>query len=211
MNSRKIQDRLYWGLGRAARFIGQTADAFRPAGAFEPLAAENRFLRLPALFEPPSRSGKRANGYGEPLWYGVFDGSYTKPGDYIVVGAKRYFIASQDPMLPILCVLTNRTISIYQQTSQPGSSYAGYTGRDAVAVMAGWPASVLDETRAAKSPTDLPTDQAIPYWTVLLPAVNGVVLVPGLLTIDDLGRRGSITGTELTELGWRLSVRMMTT
>src|SRR5690348_11429616 len=37
MDSRRLQDRLYFGLGRSARHVGRTADAFRPDGPFDPL------------------------------------------------------------------------------------------------------------------------------------------------------------------------------
>ena len=50
-----------------------------------------------------------------------------------------------------------------------------------------------------------------PYWTVLLPAFPGVVLRPADLMTDDLGRTAVVAAAELTDLGWRLSVKQATT
>src|ERR1700761_2199640 len=203
MNGWKLQDRLYLGLGLSARRIGQPTDAFRPSGPNQPLATQNRFLRLSATFTSTSGKSTHANEYGDALWYGLFDGSYTRPGDYLSNGAECFFVASQSALLPILCVRTNRTISIAQprlQTGIAGNSYGGYTAGDSISLMSDWPASVLGENRSGHSNADLPTDQVIPYWNVLLPSLPGVVLSPGDVITDDLNRTAVIAGSELTEL-----------
>jgi hypothetical protein len=214
MNGRKLQDRLYLGLGLAAHHVGQSADAFRPVGPFDPLDKQNRFLRLPATFVSATGNGGRANVYGEVLWHGIFDASYTRVGDYLVLNTGRFFVASQDPLLPVLCVKANRVISIVRpnmQTSIASNAYGGYTSGGSAILMDGWPASVLGENRSSGSMTDLPTDQAIPYWNILLPAIARVILSPGDLVTDDLVRTAVITGSELTDLGWRVSAKMATT
>ena len=214
MNGRKLQDRLYLGLGLSARHIGQSADAFRPKGPFNPLDKQNRFLRLPATFVSAKGNDGRTNVYGEALWHGIFDASYTRSGDYLVLDTGAFFIASQEPLLPVLCVKTTRTISIVRpdmQTSAAGNAYGGYTSGGSVPLMEGWPASVLGENRTSASAADLPTDQTVPYWNILLPAITSVILSPGDLITDDLRRTATIAGTELTNLGWRISAKMATT
>src|SRR3978361_1046923 len=109
MNGRRLQDSLYMGLGLAARHIGRAADAFRPSGPLRPLATQNRYLRLPATFTSSYGKFTRAAEYGNALWFGIFDASYTRTGDYLVMADAVFFIASQAPMLPVLCVRTNRT------------------------------------------------------------------------------------------------------
>jgi hypothetical protein len=125
-----------------------------------------------------------------------------------------FFVASQAPLLPILCVRTNRTISIAQpsmQTNIAGNAYGGYTSGKSVMLMERWPASILGVGRSSHSTADLPSDQAVPYWTVLIPSPEGIVLSPGDIITDDLGRTAVIAGSELTDLGWRLSAKMATT
>jgi hypothetical protein len=214
MNGRNLQDRLYLGLGLLARHIGQPADAFRPSGPFRPLDRQNRFLRLPAQFVSAKGNDRRTNVYGEALWHGVFDGSYTRAGDYLVLETGSFFVASQEPLLPILCVRVNRTISIARpdmQTSAARNPYGGYTSGGSIMLLEEWPASVLGENRSSASTTDLPTDQAIPYWNILLPASGLVILSPGDLITDDLKRTAVISGAELSGLGWRISAKMATT
>jgi hypothetical protein len=214
MNGRKLQDRLYLGLGLSARHIGEFANAFRPAGLYNPLNKENRFLRLPATFISARGRATQTNLYGDALWHGIFDASYTRVGDYLVTDSGTYFVASQDPLLPVLCVRTNRTISIARpdmQTGTASNAYGGYTSGNSITLMDQWPASVLGEQRSSRSTTGLPTDQGIPYWNVLVPSVVGVVLSPGDILMDDLGRAAVITGSELTNLGWRISAKMAIT
>jgi hypothetical protein len=214
MNGLKLQDRLYLGLGRSARYVGRSANAFRPKGPHTPLDPENRFLRLPATFVPAKGNDKQTNAYGEPLWHGVFDGSYTHVGDYLVLETGTFFVVSQAPLLPILCVRANRTISITRpnmQTITAANSYGGFTSSSSVMLMDGWPASVLGENRSTASETHLPTDQTIPYWAVLVPAPAGVLLARGDIVTDDVGRTAVIAGSELTDLGWRISAKMATT
>jgi hypothetical protein len=214
MDSRSLQDRLYFGLGLSAVHVGQTADAFRPAGAFEPLNKQNRFLRLPAAFMPAKGGSETTNTYGQPLWHGIFDASHTQSGDYLILGKKTFFIASQEPLLPVLCVLANRTISVARPTVQTATGtnpYGGFTANSSSALMSRWPASVLGEDRMTRNIADLPTDQAIPYWNILVPAPSGVLLAPGDMITDDIGRSAVIAGSELTSLGWRIIAKMATT
>jgi hypothetical protein len=163
---------------------------------------------------PAKGNDGRTNVYGEALWHGIFDASYTRAGDYLILDTGAFFIASQEPLLPVLCVKANRTISIVRpdmQTSAAGNVYGGYTSGSSLPLMEGWPASVLGENRTSASSTDLPTDQSIPYWNILLPAITTVNLSPGDLVTDDLKRTATIAGTELTNLGWRISAKMATT
>jgi hypothetical protein len=214
VNSRKIQDRLYFGLGLSARFVGQSTDAFRPAGPDNPLDQKNRFLRLPALLLSANGKDNHANGYGEVLWHGIFDASYTRPGDYLVTLDATFFVASQDPMVPVLCVRTNRTISIVRpnmQTNTGGNTYGGYTSGGVKGLIDRWPASVLDAGRSSSSSANLPSDIAVSRWIVLIPSPAGVVFSPGDLITDDLGRTATIVGSELTYLGWRIGAKMATT
>ena len=80
---------------------GTTTSAYRPRGAESPLSARNRFLRLHAAFSGLDGRFARPNGYGNALWYGVFDAAYTLPGDYLVQQDSTWFIAAQQKLLPV--------------------------------------------------------------------------------------------------------------
>jgi len=214
MDGRKLQDRLYLGYGISARHVGQFAEAFRPKGPSDPLNKQNRFLRLPAAFVSAKGDGGTTNAYGETLWHGIFDASYTQPGDYLALEKGTFFLASQAPLLPPLCVMTNRTISIARpnmQTNNATNPYGGYFSGSSVLLLDGWPACVLGENRSSSSGVNLPTDLAVPFWNVYMPATHGIILSCGDLVSDDLGRIAVISGSELTNLGWRLNAKMVTT
>jgi hypothetical protein len=214
MDSKRLQDRLYYGLGIAARRTGDPTDAFRSSGPFHPLDSVNRFLRLAASFLPMGAGATRANGYGLAMWQGLFDAAYTRPGDYLVQQTRTFFIAAQQPLLPVLCIQTNRAISVSRpalQTSAASNPYGGYTGGRTSILMEGWPASVLEEIAKGEPAAGLPTDELIPYLTILLPASPGIALSPGDLISDDLQRNAIIIGSELSNLGWRLTAKLATT
>ncbi len=199
-----LQDRIARGLGSAARHVGADCDAFRPQSATAPLAPENRFLRLPAAFTAEDLTLRRPAGYGRPTWSGIFDTAYTRPGDYLAGPAGTFFIAAQQALLPALCVLTTRTLSVTRSAAPAEAgvnAYGGLTTATATTVLAGWPASVL--FAGVGSPGDLPGDASTPTWTVLLPATS-VPLYPADLLTDDRGVSYTIESTELTALGWRL-------
>ncbi|WP_428486726.1 hypothetical protein [Rhodopila sp.] len=214
MDSLKLQDRHYRALGAAARRVGETTDAFRPIDAVDPLNKNNRFLRLHASFFPVEGGSNHPSGYGMVQWQGIFDASYTRPGDYLVQKLRTFFIAAQQPLLPVLCVETNRIISVtrpHVQTTTASNPYGGYTDTGTSVLMEGWPASVLGLTGRGEPAAGLPTDQTIPYLVILVPALHRIFLSPGDLVSDDIGRSAVITGSELTALGWRLSAKMATT
>ncbi len=214
MDPIELQDRVHWGLNAAARAVGVDTNAYRPSGFAEPLAAKNRFLRLRAAFT--ARDGKFAhpNAYGDALWYGIFDAAYTRPGDYLVQADTVWFIAAQQRLVPVLCVQTNRIVS-FSRPAAPSSAgvntYGGVITETNEVLLTNWPASVLGVAGRGHPSADLPSDSSVPYWTVLMPAIAGMTLLPSDLMTDDLERNAVVAATELTDLGWRITVKQATT
>lgn len=206
-----LSEKVWRGLGVAARMTGQKTDAYRPNGPDDPLQPANRFLQLPASFSRPRQRSVRAGGYGEAFWEGVFDATYTRPGDYLV-GADGgiWFVAAQLPMQAALCVRTLRRLS-FTRPSGPvragANGYGGVARGTASAVLSNWPAAMT--TPGAAGQMELATATTLPQvtWSVLLPPLEWLALLPGDSMTDDLGRAGVVTAAECTELGWRLTVR----
>lgn len=207
-----LQDRLYWGLNRAANVLGRWTDAYRAHGTTNPLDRSNRYLRLRAAFSRADGNFNQPVAYEVALWRGFFDAAYTKVGDYLVQGHDIWFIAARNSLLPVVCVKTNRVISVTRQaipaaTTTTGAANAGST----FTVIAQWPASVLGTGTEGRPPTQLPGDTRIPNVTVLLPAVHGQILQPADIITDDLGTSCIVVAAELSDLGWRLNSRNVTT
>lgn len=214
MDPKRIDDRIAWAGNRVARHIGVQADAFRPSGPSMPLAPRNRYLRLPAVFSTNPASFGQAAGYGSPLCYGHFDSSYTRPGDYLVQSDRTYFIASQERLQPVLCVRTNATLTIKrsQPTSVIGSNAYGGTPVDGLLlILHAWPASVLGMATGGTSQSGLPVDVVLPQWTVLMPSHAASHILSGDTVSDGTTLKGTVVSSEHTMLGWRLTVRQVST
>jgi hypothetical protein len=215
MAQSRIQDRIQWGMNVAARAAGASVDAYRPSDVANPLDPNNRYLRLHALFTGMMGKFLRPDGYGAALVHGIFDAAYTQPGDYLVQEAgSTWFIASQEPLLPVLCVRTSRTVSFARAVAPATTgvnSYGGVTATTTMPLLTNWPASVMGAAGGGQPEAALPSDSTVPYWTVLLPALLGVVLLPADLMTDDLGRSAVVSAAEVTSLGWRLTVKQAVT
>lgn len=211
MQQTYLQDRIARGLGAAARHIGAAYDAFRPVSAANPLATANRYLQLPAAFNAEDPGFRRPTGYGRAAWLGIFDSAYTQPGDYLRGPAGIFFIATQPVLLPILCILTNRVLTVSRPAAPatPGiNSYGGVLLTTAMPILTAWPASIL--SAGAGAPGTLPGDGNIPSWTILLPATPVPPRTADLIQ-DDLGRSYTIGTCEGSTLGWRITAKQAAT
>lgn len=207
MNLDRVQDSVHRGLGRAGRVVGDWCEVLRPDGPALPMAASRLVLRMPAAFSAPDGRFARPVGHGQVYWHGVFDAAYTKVGDYIRRGdGAVWFIAAQQRLLPVLCVRATRVVDVLRPGGPEAPGLAPYGGGAAPeAVLRGWPAGILPGGGGTMS--ELPEGLPAGVWTVLLPAVAGVVLRPGDSMRDEMGRSGTIAQAELSEPGWRLLVR----
>src|SRR5579859_5191514 len=109
MDAATLQSRIYKGYGKAALRVGYPFTLYRPTSVTNPLALANVIgAPINASF---TVDGSQFN-YNKPgkhenvLWLGLFDGTTTKVGDYLVSTSpcQTYFIAAMQPELPILCV-----------------------------------------------------------------------------------------------------------
>jgi hypothetical protein len=212
MDADQLQDRIYWGLNRVANILGRATDAYRPKGVSDPIKRSNRYLRLPAAFSRADGNFAQSNVYGTALWRGHFDGSYTRVGDYLQQGTDLWFIASLQHLLPILCVKTNRVISITRQTA-PATGAEGDIPvlNSTLKIISKWPVSILGVSTDGKTPTHLPGDTAVPSVIALLPAVHGQIVQPTDMVTDERGTNAIVVAAELSDFGWRLNVRQATT
>ncbi len=211
-----LQGGAYAASAAIAAALGQPFDQYRPAGASNPLAAKLQTFPAQFVANTASTAGRfnTPNAYGKPLWQVLADGSQLQVGDYLIGASGRFFIAAMQPLLPILAVECNRTISVSTAGVDPtdGAADAGYLGNTAAKnalpgddIMNGWPASVLQGSKGEATPEKLPSDTRAAWWSMLLPAVAGVQIRYGNLITDDLGRSYTVSSAELTDLGWRLS------
>lgn len=208
MNAAILDRQIYRGRAQAARHVGQACTVYRPV-TDAPLG--NWIAELKAAFSTDT-TYKKPNLFGKPVWYGDFDGTQTKPGDYLVRVRDRatWFIATQPSLLAIELIDCQRTLTIARQAALTGVGAVGYSGvidpTMVLGVNGAWPASILLEGGAGAA-AGLPGDATEASWKILLPVSLTLTVESTDIVTDDLGRRFEVLAAELTELGWRLSAK----
>ena len=201
-----LEDRVSRGMGAAARAVGEPYDLFRARGPSQPLAPENRVMRLPVMLDGGDPGYRRPQGY-ERAMRAVFDSVRTRAGDYLQGPRGVLFVAAVPPLLRPLCVLTNAVLDVLRPAGAAVLGLGGYGGvREGglTPVLTQWPGQCLADGRGG--PGALPAAGGQAGWVVLLPPTPSVILGSDLLQ-DEAGRRYVVRVAEQSELGWRLLVR----
>ena len=180
---------------------------YRPKTAAQPLCSRNRIIKLFASFDPGEGGYRSAPGFGHPIWWGAFDSAYTEPGDYLTGDTGTYFICAQRPLLPVQCVLTNRTVDLVRAAAPALGGYSGLSVASALPVISGYPASLL-EASARESDVGVRA-QRFGGWMVLLPPGLPAVPQVGDVVRDDTHMTYVVGAAEQTVLGWRLLARQV--
>lgn len=220
MDAATLQARVYSGYAKAALRVGLPHTICRPTTAANPTAAPNQIGTTLAAFTVHSSGNfnfDKPSDYSKPTFHALLDGAAVNKGDYLIdvaTGLGFFFIAEKSPLVPILAVQCNRTVTF----AAPGPSafvdgsagYQGTIGEAAVTnetpFLVAWPASVLQGARSVATHF-LPGDVGTGMWEVLLPFLAGTNIATGDLMSDDLGNRYCIRTAELTDLGWRLNAQ----
>ena len=204
-----IQQAIYAGAAAGAQASGRPHQVYRPTDALAPIGPDSLVATLPAAFSADLRYGfKSAHEYTKPTWSCVIDGNQTKPGDILVGANATWFLASMEPLLPIVAVRCDAIVTISRPTSSRGIGAlppGGDVVAQEVAIMSGWPASVLQGTKGEKDDSGLPDDTRAPWVAIMMPAMPGVDVLTDDVISDDQGRRFTISGCERTYMGYRLT------
>ena len=201
----KLQDKLSKGLGVAARKLGAPTIVYRPVDCSQPLAEVHRVAKISAAFEPEDRL-VNSKGVVSPIWRGIFDTYYTRPADYLVSSSNIYFISSQTFGQMVVCILTNRVISVSRPTFTPPGGYSGSTRAECDNILVNWPANVTELVGSASG--QQVGRQNFGTRVVLLPTLPTALRVADVIT-DDLGSTYNVEAAEQNALGWRLLVRQI--
>lgn len=208
MDGTRAHQRILQGYGKAAARLGQPHALHRPSGPVDPVAGP-ALATLRAVFSPYDLLFKKAPKRTQPSFYGLWDGTQTMVGDYLVSeeDGRTWCVESQDPLLPMSTYRCDRVVSI-TRAGAPGlgvSDTYGGEGQSEQAILTGYPAA-MTARGGGEGGIGLPGDASGGGATVLLPPVPGVVILPSDIVVDDLGRRWRVEGGELTQAGWRLHV-----
>lgn len=206
MDGPTIQARVYAGYAKAANIIGLLHSLYRPISQTAPLANLVSTLKV-AIDSSSSYSFKEPNEYGDPTWFALINDATTQAGDYIVGSEGTYFVAGKQFLLPIILIECNRVVSIMRITPPSVVGAVAYSGENMaaqVAVIAGWPASILLGGRGESSGTGVPSAGKNSGWKILLPPSVTTQIVASDVIVDDQARRFVVQAAEFTDLGWRI-------
>jgi hypothetical protein len=193
--------------------LGAPFDQYRTSTLTDPLSTL-KIATISAIFDASIALAFNApSKYANPLFAVIVDPRVVQPGDYLVGSQGTWFIASTEPIKPILTVSCNRTISVSRPGSpMPGMNhYGGATPDSDEVLVTGYPVSILNGTKGERSDGNLPGDTRSPWVQILMPSPPGVIFRAFDLASDDIGRNFVVSAAEETSLGWRLTASLAET
>ncbi|MRT27009.1 hypothetical protein GJV14_23890 [Enterobacteriaceae bacterium RIT697] len=212
MDALQLSARVSMGNRKAAKRLGSIARHYRAVNPFSPLKTEP--LQVLAASFTTDYGYMRAARFGQAARIGIFDAAGFEAGDILVSTEGTFYVAAMPLLQPILCVKAERLVSI-RRTIQSGSDtglqdYGGTTAANEALIMSGWPASILLSRGGEHSPLKLPGETRSAWHNIMMPAFRGVFVHAGDFITDDAGHRFVISGSELTDMGWRLTALQVT-
>lgn len=212
MDAHMLSTKVNQGNSKAAKRLGSSARHYRAISSFNPLEAQP--LRQICASFVTDYSYMRAARFGQAVRLGIFDAAGFEAGDMLISGEGTFYVAAMPLLQPIVCVKCEHLVSI-RRPAQPGSEaglqeYGGTTAANEKLIMSGWPASVLLSRGGEHSPLKLPGETRSAWHNILMSAFRDVSVHAGDFVTDESGLRYVISGTELTDMGWRLTALQVT-
>ena len=192
--------------------LGSIYTQYRPTSGINPVSAQNQLGTVMALFDASISLGFNApSKYANPTFAAIVNPTTIQPLDFLVGQEGTFFVASTEPLKPILCVQCNRVASFYRPNPHAASPgfYSGDNTGDRIQLLTGVPISELQGTKGERAAAEqLPGDSRMQWSELLLPAFPGVVLRQADRMTDDLKRNFILSAIELTDLGWRITAEL---
>jgi len=210
MSESRIQNRIWYGYGKAAQHLGQSYTQTRWTGTGSPLTNVINPALTAAFDSAATFNFQSPSKYGKYEWFGLFDPTYVQVGDYLQGPIGTFFVASIEPLHPPLCVLCNYTVNVTRPSINAATTAGALPiGQDTAAteeaILTGWPCAILYGVRSEASDVNLPTDSRLAGFQVAFPLVSGVTIRNADFLTDATGLRRLIIGVETTARGLRLT------
>lgn len=194
----------------SAQVLGTGYAQYRASGPSDPTDSGKLVATIPAWITSDAKGmGGRPFSHAKPVCYGMVDPNVVNVGDYLIGNFGTFFVISKDGVMPTQLVRCNKTVTLSRP--QPGTPdpeyYGGMIESDYAPILTNWPASVLQGTKGEAGEVKLPGDVRLAWAAVLLPPTGGVEILPGdrITTNEATPMRYTVSGRELTALGWRIS------
>ena len=208
-----VNQKIAYGLARAASILGVSQALYRPTSPMSPVSGTpygNIYCAFDVTADFRLISTAQPNHAYVTL---LADPALVQQGDYLV-GDDTHFVARTEPLRPALCVLCDQVLDVLSSdvtTSAGTNAYGGRTSGTDTVIAQGWPVSMSARTRGEQDTTKLPSDTRAAYYDVLAPPIPGISLVFGMRLRDNTGQDYEIVSAELSPFGWRLLAGLATT
>jgi hypothetical protein len=208
MDGATLQAKLYRGYARAAQKAGLAFSQFRSTGTTNPLSG-TPLATLNALFTPAHHGEfgtRHAGDHDVALWHTLIDGTQTAVGDYLAGNSATFFIAAQQPLLPILAVRCTHVVDVRRMAGASSAGvnpYGGDTRAGETAILTGFPGWLARGGIGGETQARLPGDIGERGFRILLPPVP-VELYVSDIVVDAEGLRYVVAAVEKSDLGLRL-------
>lgn len=220
MDAATIQAKVYYGYAKSAQYVGQTFNHYRPQSGQPIIGSATLLGSLNAGMTPASASGFNFNKAGldtNYFWACLADGTQLQVGDVLQDAAQTFFIAAMQPLLPMVAILANATITIKrpQVPSVFGAvGYQGLTEATETTLISGLPAAIRvassgKNTRGQELPADAPgPDKYTLFFSATL--LGSPPVMERDVIYDGMGRRFQVSGLEMTPVGPKVdAVRLL--
>lgn len=212
----RIQNRIYYGYGKAAQRLGVSHDIYRSATAIDPLNSANLIQTLFVSIDQDYTYNKPAK-YGDPVWQFLPENGLSLLNfDFMVNPDNIYYIIDVDPtdrLSPPICVECNKTITISRPSvsQQPGANgYSEYLPGTATILYSNCPAAMIEYSRGDNTTSmKIPTSVKMPQYKVYLPMLGDVQIITGDIVQDSNNNRFAVSSVEITDLGYRLMAQVL--
>ncbi len=215
------QNKIATGLSKAASILGINVKLYRATDSTGPYENGYLFDTLCLFDSAASLSGTSPLIWGHKFAFAAINTSASKCGDYLVVQSDTelpsypqdtYFIARIELTRPILVVLTNEVISIFESDVSSDDKSVGLrppegpTWKSDRIIAENWPVSMLKSGTGNRPASRLGTDIPSGSFEILMPAIPNVTLHQGLRVKTSHGVAYHIYSVEMTTFGTRIAV-----
>lgn len=209
----RVQNRIYYGYTQASKRLGTSHLIYRSPDGINPIQSNNQ-IGTQLISIDQDLTYKKTKKYGDMVWQFLpEDGLNLQNYDYMVGSTVTYFIVDVAPdgrLSPPTCVECNAIISITAPSNKPlnpgVNPYQSYQKDIPSPILQNCPVSILQHGKMDTSNMRLPTSVRLPYYSIILPEFDDVVIQTGYVITDDIGRRLNVLSAERTKktLGFRI-------
>ncbi|GBR06997.1 hypothetical protein [Acetobacter oeni] len=214
-----IKQKISSGLAKVAGVPGGNVKLYRVSDTSGPFR-DNYIALIKCLFDiSASMSGTTPITWEHNFLFALIDISELCVGDYLVkVSDERrdakeiYFVSKIESDRPVLVVLKNEVISIYESDISSDNNLMGLRASEGPVwahdrlIAKNWPVSMQESGGGGRPLTHLGTDIQTSGFKILMPVILGIILHQGLRIKISGSNSYHIYNLEKTIFGYRLNV-----